>query len=1066
MLRKRYILLATCLLLCAVSLAQASRSAPLEVRRDADTLLRVIFSPLLPPSLADTALCWPGLVMGNGHPGHPDLPTASALLRFPKGSVLRITAIDGDETLVPLHSPLSSPLPPVPPPSAKSTPMPPVAPDKAVYSTDTFYRGGSLCQLEDLGVMGEWQLFRLTVRPLSYNPVSGTLRHYRRLAASLTATVPLAAPPIRGIPDRYLLVAPPKYRDILQPFVHWKRREGFEVVELYPETALRDSIQALMRPLFTEATPLAPSPKYILLVGDASDLPPFVGTTHPSGFDDHATDLPYADFTGDHLPDALLGRWPVADTAQLRLVVDKTLRYEQGQWLDTAALRRVLLVAGAEERSVAPTTTNGQVDYLAREIRLQYPDIDTLCYRNPASATQVSHIVSEIGQGVGLVNYTAHCTANGWSSPSVTASTLDTIPSHMPMLYVNNCCRSNSFSGPCFGQQLLLAPQGGGIGVIGATNETLWNEDYYWAVGGKHPATVSPVYAPSAEGAFDKWIGRRQSVVSQGELLREGNLSVAAFGSPYASFYWEIYCLLGDPSLMPFIDVPQPIVFAVAQEVRNGQVELPVLATPGVRVTAMQHGRLLGFVDVDSTGTATIPLCVSLDTSRLIFTSTGRNRIPRTDTVLVQPTVHSGVALRNVLSSDSNIACLVENVGTVRLDSLRITLAQTDEDTLWGAVVAVQSLLLPPLLPAASREVILPIRLTGIGYLPLWQAHIRVEGDSTLCFLPVRHPFPLDHPSVELRLLTPEGIEVRRLMPGHNYVLQADVSGTFDAISLDAGHYHSDSTRLFFSTSDSLCRLDISATLFKDRWQHREGYFLDVGHRTENFEEGFSSYPWDTLCRVPWRLDSTCSHGGRYSIRSGAIGHDQTSDIMLDVLLPHDDTISFWAKLSTESQHDLLVFSVDGQRCTPTLFGEFDWRQYRYRLPKGRHSLRWRYIKDNSVSRGSDCVWIDDISLPMVYWSEPITPQCLDTVGIELVFAGDRGLELCPNPSSNWVSITTEMPAAVRVTDVFGRLLTAFRTRAEVPFLLDVSGWSSGMYFFEVQGVHRRLCAKLIVATK
>ena len=95
----------------------------------------------------------------------------------------------------------------------------------------------------------------------------------------------------------------------------------------------------------------------------------------------------------------------------------------------------------------------------------------------------------------------------------MTIGTLDTLDNPQPLFYVNNCCKSNDFGGTCFGEQLLRKPSGGAVAVIGATNSTLWEEDFWWAVG---PTTISltPSYDPIRLGAFDRLAGRAPSITS------------------------------------------------------------------------------------------------------------------------------------------------------------------------------------------------------------------------------------------------------------------------------------------------------------------------------------------------------------------------------------------------------------------------------------------------------------------------------------------------------------------------------------------------------------------------
>ena len=1019
----------------------------LEVRGAVDTVITVDFRPPAEPEVSDGCVRWDGLLMGTGCAGHPDLPTATTLLRLPKGSTLEVRSVEGDEVQGARAVDPRMPLAPVAPPWVKDAPRPEPVPDKAVYSADTFYRGGPVAGVEDLGVMGSSQLFRLTVRPLAYNPVSGAVRHYARLTLRLAATLAAEMSPMEGVHERYLIVSRPQFREALQPFVQWKRQMGFEVVERYANTQQCDSVRDLIQPLFTDATALAPAPEYVLLVGDTAKLQPFLGLNHHSEMDHHPTDLPYVRFGSALLPSAYIGRWPVGDTAELGTVVRKTLAYEQGYSIDTAALRRVLLVAGYEQTPPAPTTTNGQVNYLKREITLMHPAIDTLCHYNPASQSEAAAIASEIGQGIGLLNYTAHCTADGWTSPAVTAATLDTLAPHMPLVYVNNCCKSNDFRGDAFGEHLLRMPQGGAVGVIGATNNTLWAEDYYWAVGPKTPLSLEPQYEAGLEGAFDRWLGRSPEVETLGELLAAGNLAVTAYGSLYSSFYWETYCLLGDPTLRPLLGVPGRAAAAVAGELRNGQCALHLIGTPLATVTAVQDTLLLGAVVLDSLGLGCMPLRQPLQARPLLLTASGRNMLPSADTLPVNATLPRGIALRSIVASDSVVRCSVENTGSQRLDSVCVTLSQSRADSLAGILIAEQTVWVDSLMPGASREVLLPVVVASIGR-PLLQASLAAAVDTIGCAVTVRCLMPDERPTLTLRLLHTDGTEVRRLLPSTTYSLCAEVVGRYDSLRLSVLGNTSDSTCLTFTTPVPLCSLQVAATLHRGEWHGEVHHWLAAGNRTEGFEEGFASHPWDTACRVPWMIDTVVSHSGRCSARSGAIGHGQTTDLVLEVFLPYDDTVSFWAKLSTEPRYDQLVFSVDGERQQPVLWGDIGWRQYKYRLVAGRHTLRWRYQKDHSTSQGRDCVWVDDISLPMAYWAGPGGWECVDSVvAVQVAEATPAELRAYPTPAQGMVTLLVSEPMEVAVVDALGREVARMDLLPNKPYGWDVSGLASGIYY-------------------
>lgn len=1043
---KRHILLFVCLLASTIGLTQTAEQPVLSINRTEEGSIRVIFEGENPLA---------GMVFGNGEVGAPDLPTLSTLIRLPKGSSLTVSTsktfpddIDtlflGEKNILPITEGW-----------AKDHPQPEYHPDEKIYSSNAYYRGGDLIEVERLGVMGSEEIFRLTVRPVAYNPVSHQLLFCKKIEATLKATKSNAwENPSESV---LLIVSRPEFRTGLQPFVQWKKQEGYRVKELYVETNQRDDIKEMIRPLFENATLLDPAPSYLLLVGDAAQIQSFIGETTLES-EGHPTDLYYADFSGDYLPEALLGRWPVNDTAELRTVVEKTLRYEQFLNMDTLQLKRMLLVAGKENTSPAPLTTNSQVNYLKREAKLAHPELDTLCYYNPQSGNQLDTIVADIGHGAGLLNYTAHCTVGGWTSPALSISRVGEAQGTQPMVYINNCCKSNLFSGTGFGEQLLRLPEGGGVGVIGATNSTLWNEDYYWAVGPKMPIAANAAYDSTTRGAFDALVGPEASISTLGELLTTGNMAVTASGSPYSRFYWEIYCLLGDPTLIPYIGVPRPITLTLTNELTNGASEIHVAGTPGARVTAVQDSLLLGVAVIGDNGLAVIRLQQALDTLPLLLTATGRGLQPRVDTLTVNTDIDFSATLREVAISDTMLSCVVENVGNLPINTLKIVLTQLGDDTSNGAILQEQIVIIDSLLPGAQQAVTLPVVVESIGVYPYWQATLMTWADSLapLCDLTLRHDMAVTYPTLELHLHDSEGGEARRLLPGRSYQLIAAVTGPDGTLTMEAEPLPSQEiitthdTLLTLTMPDSLCGLRIAANLLWERWSDHQEYWIEPGDLVDGFENGLAAHPWQNDSRHPWTLDLNESYSGTASMRSGAIDHSQSTSLCVEVLIPHSDTVSYWVKTSTETQYDKLVFSVDGTPLRPEAWGIEGWRQRIHRLQPGRHTLCWRYVKDASGSQGSDCVWIDDVRLPFSLWDSSYSWEChVANVDIDPSSPSFHhpSLTLYPNPSGGMVWMSGAAGTEVYITDLLGRTLATLRLTSDEPHLWDASGFPTGVYF-------------------
>ncbi len=142
---------------------------------------------------------------------------------------------------------------------------------------------------------------------------------------------------------------------------------------------------------------------------------------------------------------------------------------------------------------------------------------------------------------------------------------------------------------------------------------------------------------------------------------------------------------------------------------------------------------------------------------------------------------------------------------------------------------------------------------------------------------------------------------------------------------------------------------------------------------SEDFETGdFTSYPWEMGGNAPWTITSTDPYEGTYCSKSGTISDNQTSDMSVNVNVVVGDTITFYYKVSSESNYDYLRFYIDGAQQN-SWSGTVGWTQASYSVTTGNHTFLWRYSKDYSVSSGSDCAWIDYITFPPIGPLEPVT---------------------------------------------------------------------------------------------
>jgi PKD repeat protein len=491
----------------------------------------------------------------------------------------------------------------------------------------------------------------------------------------------------RAYPLTYVVVASDAFlaSSSLQEFIEWKRDQGFNVIEastddifnsskatVVSDSTKRDRLKEYLKDLYDNGTT---PPSYVLLVGDTGEIPPFI-------INDHITDLYYFTFSGGYLPEAYYGRFPVHTLSELNAVVSKTLTYEKYTMASGSYLNQALVIAGADA-DYSPTYANGQVAYLLNEYLNtgnNYTDIFAFLYNvswtwqntttsqtGPSLVT--SSIKSRITSGVGIVNYTGHCDEDGWWNKTAFDYEFDS--SDIPILanddkfgfFVSNCCRSGALAKlntinnsledyDSFGEKLVLASDKGAVAYIGASADTFWEQDFYWAVGYKKDIenmedyeVENLSYNDTGFGNFDAlWHnhGENQDAwyVTAGQMVYSGNLSVALESPTYASYYFEVYTLFGDPSIMPYLAASGSRVLAdpsVSQTITPCETtQLDVTTATYAQVAILHNGEMVDSAYTGATGKASLNFAAfaNNDTAQLVIIK--QNYRPKYYTVTVE----------------------------------------------------------------------------------------------------------------------------------------------------------------------------------------------------------------------------------------------------------------------------------------------------------------------------------------------------------------------------------------------------------------------------------------------
>ena len=911
----------------------------------------------------------------------------------------------------------------------------------STYAEDNFL-GAPMVQVFDLGMMRGVRIARLEIAPVQYNPVQHKVRVYTGfevlisfkggdVQSTLASKQKYFSHYYEGIysmllnyksgesealitdePVTYVIVSDPMFEQALQPFVEWKTKKGFFVIEAYTDDPNVGNTSTSIKNYLTDIynnPPQGFNPQsFVLFVGDVNQIDPFNGNAGG-----HVTDLYFCEYTGDIYPECFSGRFSANNPSELQPQIDKTLEYEQYLMPDPSFLDEVVMVSGADAYH-SQTWGNGQINYGTTYYFNAAHGLYSHTYLQPepGGGNYAQQIRQNVSDGVSYANYTAHCSPSGWADPEFFVSHVSSLSNDGKYpLMVGNCCSSNDFTTTCFGEALLRAANKGALGYIGGTNSTYWDEDYWWGVGFES-VSANPVYNPDHLGAYDRTFHDNGEIldewyVTQGQMSAAGNLAVTQAGSPKETYYWEIYTLMGDPSLMVYFSQPPATTANYQGLMPLGSNSFTVNTDPYAYVAISKEGVLHGAALADDAGVAEVaffdPITVP-GTADVVITR--QNGLPYLGTVEVASPNGPYVLFSEMEIDDSNgnnngmpdfsetilLDVTLENLGNSTASNLTATISTADE----YVAIDNNTHTWPNIPSGGSVQQAGAFTVTVDDMIP--------DMHTTTFDLEVTDGSETWYSSFNMTLHAPvlsigsfsiddsNGNNNGQLDPGENVNLIVEntnegscdapsttvtVSTTSALITLNTTTYDLN-TLAAGETKEAVINLTVSSSaqvgdivninylLVSDPYTDNAVISASIGLIVEDFESGdFETYDWEMDGNADWTITNVDPYEGVYSAKSGSVTHYQSSILYIDVEVSTDDQISFFRKVSSEDDYDYLKFYIDGA-LQAEWSGEVSWEEVSFPVTAGQHTFKWEYYKDVSISSGDDCAWLDYIVFPPI----------------------------------------------------------------------------------------------------
>jgi len=610
-------------------------------------------------------LTMPNTVIG-GNEGDPQIPVVNELIAVPFGATpsIRVTSYSstdyrledfGIQTLVPRQ------------PSMRKDQRPEDVP--FVYNENAYQTRGLRSEPQAFvsveGTMRGICLGKMTIEPVSYDPVNNTLRVFNDIevevsfdGADAVATEKMLIdtyspyfdvvyaqmfngravrdaysdhPDLYTTPVKMLVITTSTYANstAFQNWVTWKKQKGI-YVNVYT-TAQTGTTSANIKS-FIQTQYNQNHPTFLVIVGDTGDVTYSLSSSTTS----KVTDLYYSSPDGDIFPDIFMSRMPVSSTTELANLLNKIMMYEQYTMPDPSYLSKVLLIAGSDgtwNPRVGQPTINYAADNYFNAAHgftsvYKYLDSYTGCYNN-------------MNTGIGFANYTAHGGETGWSGPSFSVSDANSLTNTNKYFWaMGNCCLAANwgYSSTCLAEALLRAANKGAFGYIGSCPETYWWEDYYFGVGATSVYNSTPSMSQTQTGCYDAmFMDDMYNTLNSVPFL--GNVAVTYAhannytGSVSDTYYWEAYHCLGDGSVMPYHVNPSANTVSHASAFGMGLTSFTVNALPGSYVSITKDNEILGVAQVGSTGIVDVPVTPVNTAGDVMIVVTRQQRQPYIQTI-------------------------------------------------------------------------------------------------------------------------------------------------------------------------------------------------------------------------------------------------------------------------------------------------------------------------------------------------------------------------------------------------------------------------------------------------
>jgi len=1036
------------------------------------------------------------LHMADAYPvlkaGSPELLQTAFSLIIPEGSNPETEILDAQYTTVE-HFALAP---------SKGKIYRNVDPATVAYTTNQDYQSDRYLLGNNIVPGDQYQLrdfhgMNFKVYPFDYNPMAQTLKIYSSMTVKVTFNgTKSAAVPVKnnrtfdavyaqhflnyktsrgtfiGEEGDILIIAPENFMEAMQPYADWKIRNGYntEIVSLTTAGNNASSIKNYISDYYDTH-----NLTFVIIVGDNTQFP--TPTISGNKCDNYFTEI----VGSDSYPDIFLGKISAETVEQVETQVQRFIEYEQNPTV-TSHFTSFMGLASNQGPG-----DNNEYDY--QHIRNIDNKLLNYTYTsgyeffegsqggldnngNPTSTM----VANGINSGVGIITYCGHGSTNSWVTSNFSNDHVNALTNigKLPFIISVACVNGEYEAGTCFAEAWLRATNDGqptgAVGFTGSTINQPWD---------------SPMCAQDA--MIDLLIGTTpaEQKYTYGGMFFNGMIKMLDVYNDVEVF--RTWVLFGDPTLLLRTTEPQELSVSYNEVLPMGIPSVTFSSTTeNVRITLMKDTEIVGTGSIINGELSLSFEEIYVPTDTLHVLASAPNYLPYEGIITFIPNEGPYVIVGNLNLTEQNASDNnglaeygetllatpeITNIGSTAANNVHIEISSDDPYiTLYSNTLNVNTIAANS--TVSNQSFSFKVSETApANHNAVFHIRLIFNNDTTNQDKIIKLHAPT--PKIVSGYIddTEDGNGNHRIDFGETfrYDIKLTNNGNMLAVpgiliinnpadELIISNYTTNTQQInvneeavisiVMTVKDTVTEPTITylkAIYNVDNYSDTCYLCVKIGDIIEDWEtDSFENMEWENNSDIPWTITTQNPYEGNYCAKSGTISHNASTMLSIHFNAEVNDTLSFYYKVSSEEGYDKLSFKLDGVK-KGEWSGTIGWTRAAYPVNQGTHVFTWVYAKDNYMSQGKDCAYLDLISFPC--------GKINSAMSVDDFTQNPSWFSTWPNPTTDYVHIQISndvQNCSYQLFDLNGKLLQGgqlFDNYSEI----DVRHLVTGTYILKVE---------------